>query len=504
MRFAQLIAGISSRFPIKSISSCNAPDLTDVAFIEGSRQSFADDVLYFGYMEKTGDPPPALPPQCILAGDCEPPQAGASCLATVAPNELFAVFNLARRLVDESTGRGLYDELVAAADSTQDFNALINTAASKLGNSLIFSDCEFRIIASSTSVPVMDALWVENVRQGYCNYEFISTVTQFESIRKASYSPDAIEVSCDQSPFRKLSSKVIVRGVQVGFVLLIASESPVTQSHFQMLKNVSMALSYMIENYAGYLFQSVDQYQQILYNLLIGASPDDLRLQIQSLELPPSMLALCARETRSLGEKHMKETVGPGLARLLPGLRYALYKGGVAAMLPLNGAAELTAETMTMLNEFAAGQSVSIGVSYAFDSIDDYPAQYQQAVTALDLSREMGSTANVIQYRDFQFFDLLSQCGDRDVIGKYCHPALKALRKYDHLNGSELYKTLRAYVDNGARVKETSESMFIHRNSLMYRLDRIREITALDINAPANVFHLKLSFVIEQYIGLGS
>lgn len=63
----------------------------------------------------------------------------------------------------------------------------------------------------------------------------------------------------------------------------------------------------------------------------------------------------------------------------------------------------------------------------------------------------------------------------------FMHPAIKILRKYDGENGAELIKTLEQYLICGGNVVRTAKALFIHRNSLMYRLDKIQQLTGLDL-----------------------
>lgn len=58
------------------------------------------------------------------------------------------------------------------------------------------------------------------------------------------------------------------------------------------------------------------------------------------------------------------------------------------------------------------------------------------------------------------------------------------LEREDAERGSGLVATLRAYYATGARVDKTAEALFLHRNSVRYRLDRIRLLTGLDIDRP--------------------
>lgn len=55
------------------------------------------------------------------------------------------------------------------------------------------------------------------------------------------------------------------------------------------------------------------------------------------------------------------------------------------------------------------------------------------------------------------------------------------LLDYDHRRGSGLVRTLSVYFDTGTNASETADRLFLHRNSLLYRLERIQELTGLDL-----------------------
>jgi PucR family transcriptional regulator, purine catabolism regulatory protein len=61
---------------------------------------------------------------------------------------------------------------------------------------------------------------------------------------------------------------------------------------------------------------------------------------------------------------------------------------------------------------------------------------------------------------------------------------LLPLEREDSARGSNLAETLRAYYACGARVDKTADAIFLHRNSVRYRLDRVRSLLGLDIDQP--------------------
>lgn len=74
------------------------------------------------------------------------------------------------------------------------------------------------------------------------------------------------------------------------------------------------------------------------------------------------------------------------------------------------------------------------------------------------------------------------------------------LQAYDARRNSNLLRTLRVYFATGANASEAAERLFLHRNSMLYRLARIEELTGLDLKDPRARLALQLGllFVDEQ------
>jgi Regulator of polyketide synthase expression len=404
-------------------------------------------------------------------------------------------------MVDVSRGRGLYGELMDCAARSGGIDSVINLAASKLGNSVVLLDADFKVLAHSTIFPIEDPLWAENIRQGYCSYEFVSAVAELDAVKNAPPTSDPVVVTCYASPLRKLSSKIFIGGKRVGFVMMLEKETPISPLHMELLPIISAAAGDAIARYAPYLISGNTVYQKLLYDLLIGASPEEIAPRIAGLQFDPHLCALCLRPARYLGQQHLKEQVAGRLVRLVPGTRFTFHENGIAALAPLGEAPDLSAEQLSGLEELAKAEFLRVGVSNTFFQPENFARRYAQARRALELLSRLKPEASVCRYADCSFYDLLNSAPEPESLGLYCHPALSILSRYDRDNGTDLYHTLGTYLECGGSVKLTAEALFIHRNSLNYRMERIRELTQADLEDSNTRFLLSMSYRIDHFIG---
>ena len=78
------------------------------------------------------------------------------------------------------------------------------------------------------------------------------------------------------------------------------------------------------------------------------------------------------------------------------------------------------------------------------------------------------------------------------------HPALKTLKEYDDDNGTRLFETLEVFLLCERNYAKAAAALFVHRNTLLYRMERIGEITKLNLDSPEVRLYLLMSFRFEQ------
>lgn len=512
MKFTQIVEEIEKKYSITVLYQSDMLDIYDVALLDVSLTRYSKSTLYFGYGNQWNTLQ-QFPPQCILAvpavtdsqtGYSFFPDSMERNFSLTSSDDLFAIFNLVKALIDMNRSQGLYRELIAVADATRSLDAVLDTAAVRLGNALIFSDTTFKIISSSSSLPVADPVWERNIRQGYCSYDFISAVKKLEPLKNASRIAAAIEVSSPESSYRKLSCGVFQDNVQIGFVLMIEGETDFMPSHREMLTTVSLALNYTIAHHVPDLFRGPSPYQLLLYDMLIGTPAEEILPRLNGMVFPDYMFAAYIYPTQYLGHRHLEEHTSTMLKLQFPDTHITYHKNGIAAVIPLKDAIDISQVQLSQLTEFAEREHVCIGISNAFSSIEDFVNYFEQAYFARELGLKYAPYKPVYRYRDYQIFALFSESKNPDKLRRFCHPALTLLRQYDYKNNTQLYHTLCVYLETGCSIKLTSEQLYIHRNSMVYRLNRIIEVCQIDLDDVDTRLLLQISYLIDKYNGMYS
>ncbi|MFF3886148.1 PucR family transcriptional regulator [Streptomyces sp. NPDC001914] len=126
-------------------------------------------------------------------------------------------------------------------------------------------------------------------------------------------------------------------------------------------------------------------------------------------------------------------------------------------------------------------RSGTIGVSAACDAVDDIPHHYQEARRALDVRRHSRERYGATFFDELGLYRILGPGSDHRELETFVHEWLGQLIDYDARHHGAMVETLSRYFDCGGNYDETADSLTIHRSTLRYRLQRIRDISGHDL-----------------------
>lgn len=145
-----------------------------------------------------------------------------------------------------------------------------------------------------------------------------------------------------------------------------------------------------------------------------------------------------------------------------------------------------------VLAEMAEGRC-RVGLGGACARPGDFPRSYREAQLALRIQAARQSDDGVTAFDDLGIYRLLAEVEDASSVERFVHEWLGALLDYDAARGSQLVLTLALYLEHGGNYDATSNALAIHRSTLKYRLQRIRDVSGHDLGVPDINFNLALA-----------
>ena len=305
---------------------------------------------------------------------------------------------------------------------------------------------------------------------------------------------DTILIKLPGDAQNKLLSRIISNNHLVGGITMIEYHTQISRSHMIQLPIVGAILYKRLYNDLS-ISTNKSHHSTILYDLLDELDTTNKNNSIPKIELPNEMRVVIVRYVYPIYNRHLKRIMINELEKIFPVGYSVQYKGYMAILVQA-----ISENQKLELKKLTKKHDIAVGISWQFYNVAQFKRYFNQAVSAIKLSQRLGSSGEVVDYTEMAIFDLLNNYSGKIPLQNFCHPVLEILKTYDKINSTEFYITLRAYLQLNKNLSLTSKALFIHRNSLTYRLNRITQLTDIDLNDTKLMYSLMDSFRIEEFL----
>ncbi|MBQ7433998.1 MAG: PucR family transcriptional regulator ligand-binding domain-containing protein [Lachnospiraceae bacterium] len=143
-----------------------------------------------------------------------------------------------------------------------------------------------------------------------------------------------------------------------------------------------------------------------------------------------------------------------------------------------------------------------LGAAYTEPS--KFGQSYQEAKNLIAKKKKLPNPSHkkVLSASTMGIYKYMFHSDDQGEIIEYCNNKLNKIEEYDHVNGTFLKETILAYYMNGFNTVKTAENLFIHRNSLMYRLRKIEELLEMELTDYMEYLDLVNCILVKQWMFL--
>lgn len=137
---------------------------------------------------------------------------------------------------------------------------------------------------------------------------------------------------------------------------------------------------------------------------------------------------------------------------------------------------------------------VMIGIGTYHDDVLGISTSYKNAQETVRLGWQVAPSSEntVYEYAALKPYSLLQEVPE-GILQSYVAEVLTPLIHYDREKHANLLETLEAYLDSGGRPSEAARNLGVHRNTVNFRLGRIRELLGVDLDDGETMFRLQLA-----------
>lgn len=391
---------------------------------------------------------------------------------------------------------------------SRDYQEMLDLARPVIGNPLILANGTRTVMAITEETGIQDPRWLEisstkGIPMGIMTYMDLNEAyrSSLESRR-----PVLTEVreSDDVPMLRKTLS--------VGDSILGYLDSPVyfkepDEDDVEFFDFLGNLIALEMQRELGRIDLPDNMLDYFVYDLLEGHLTDEKLIQERLDYFGWNLLAKGKVQIVSIrGREQELKPDNTRFHRLLarftttfPLFRTFVYGSDLKMLCPVRESLEQDGGFCQSLEMILEEEGLVAGVSRPLlhlPTISDFNCQAERAA---ELGRVLRREKNIHFYDGYAVYHALELVADREDLYQFCHSAITLLRDYDIIHETELLESLRVYLTHNRSVGESAAALYIHRNTMNYRISRIQELTKLDMNDPDVFCHLLFSFYALDY-----
>lgn len=518
MLWKDILRILDSR-PIVVLQQKNDPNLLFAEHLSGPGDELNADCLYFAALSTLSRTLPASrPPEpsslsLVLFCDAAPPDRVKALFDNIICIYDLNVFLEVFQFLQKSLRRSLhlsarlqeFVELVAIED---DLNTLVQWISDFYGYPVHIFDNSFTYIAHSKLSGFAQFgtdILVKELEQGY-----ISDLSHIQRLQKEQ----------NLTIFDGLSQPMLLRheGGQFNFYhapvrigtttagalgIYLPPDKTLDALELLYLEKMIRLLGIVLQRTDFYTTNKAGFYTSF-FTAMLSAQPDhskkwESRLAAYGYPLQPNMYMAVVDFPDAIQKRSELNNLADSLHRIFPGSIYYIHD---SLILLFCSTKEDTFSVPSLINQkdnFFAANVLKVGVSSVFHSVYDMSLYYEEAYTALRLGSTFAPDNCFYFYDDLRIYDMVCRLARDNDVTSFCYPPFMELFRYDQRHNSQLGPTLFFHLLSPKDPEAVCRRLSIHKNTLYFRLQKIRSIMKVDYTNLAIAAQIFITIIILRY-----
>lgn len=382
-----------------------------------------------------------------------------------------------------------WEKALWEASAHKSFQQIIDLGDSVLENPMMLADMDGNVLAMSSAFVMEDIndYWIESRVSGRIPTAVLGSPLRKQDGTLASWS-DQPEIYMMPGGTKTIGTYLRTNGELIAGFGLWEHKRPILPSDIELVQVLYDVLISTID--AQKRSTSTRSSASIIADLIAGIEIEaDL---LEKLELnckhPWRLLVI---DTPYRSDVAYKRNLFQRLHSLPMACIPLIYEDYVVVLVSQENADEIINSVLGHKDK----QYYQAGLSLPFGDLRNVPTRYKQVLYAI---KQSGGKPGVYYGEDYALPYLISLFSEQNKIQSLIHPDLELLKQHDAEKNSELYETLYQYLIHERSILLGSKAMHIHKNSFMYRLQRIRALIEADLEDPLMREYLILSYLLDK------
>ncbi|MEH7155483.1 PucR family transcriptional regulator [Neobacillus drentensis] len=141
-----------------------------------------------------------------------------------------------------------------------------------------------------------------------------------------------------------------------------------------------------------------------------------------------------------------------------------------------------------------------IGIGSQYKTITTLHKSFSEAHEAIRLMKQFDNNTGIAHFEDYSVYHLLGSNIKSHELEDFFMKSLGKVYEHDKLHGTAYLTTLESYFQRNHNLSETAKTLFLHRNTLIYRIEKIKEILSTDLKNAEELLQIQLALKIYRLL----
>jgi hypothetical protein len=402
-----------------------------------------------------------------------------------------------------------YNSLLMAVINHKPIDGFLNIAAQMLPNPIIVLNNNFGIISSAGSIvgPTEGTIWEKVHKPGFVMDSFYTPEEiRAISLHLAQKSEQIFSIHTKNDPTHaSLGINIWIDGKLYGAIGMVAMNEPFTDGQKEAVFVIAQVLKLYFKNHSIYMRLAEDK-ANWLDNLLEGAEiPADIissYLDRFQWKLDDHFCIVTFTASADLKIPIISILDIKQINEFFPDALVSVYGESIIMIVRCTDKKQLHGKKKQQLEQLLKNDNMlCCGISMVFNNFLYLRYYYTQSKFAASQCKPPLSPV-ICFYEDYQTDHVLQTLSLGSDLRCFCHPGILSLWESGSELDLDLINCLYHYFLNGKNISAAADAMHIHRNTIIYRLSKAKEILNVDIKqpSPGQAFLIIISCLIVQHL----
>ena len=278
----------------------------------------------------------------------------------------------------------------------------------------------------------------------------------------------------------------------MGVLALIDPQRRADHADLVALEHGATVLSMELARLRGIADAELRLRRDLVHDLLAGTDDESALTRAEALDYDlrrPHRVVIVEGKGRARAHDALLSAVRRAMRQARQEGLFETWSGNVAVIT----AGQTDWEQLRRAIMSDLGSRVFVGVGGAAARPSELTRSLREAGLALRLQKTLLPGDSACEYPKLGIFRMLAAIPDLTDVDSFVREWLGSLLDYDARRKAELVHTLTQYLEHGGNYDATAAQLSVHKSTLKYRLQRIRELTGLELNDPDVHFNLQLA-----------